>query len=531
MRKLAFWLMLATIAAVMWSSLGTVGAVDSIGTDEVRIQARKLEDGKIEFGLQQRTDGGQWAERALPSGRFFPTDARVDRWLSSTPLTTVVRLDRPSRFTYTQGWSEYADNERIRFRTQREPGFDGANTHLVIDGRSDSREFPEARLIISCRHGNSQRPSELWMTAAAYRGDSSPIRPSDTAPVAALDESSPVAYYRIQPWRAAKAVGVNAGWIRFDQAESLLDRIVWRSSEEVVPPTLEIEANVSPGNRIKMSFWSEDINTGHWWALLGQLQQCEKDRFDSDVRITARKLENGEVEFALQQRTSTGWTEQLLPSRRRFPVNAPVGRWLSSSPLELATPDNFREQPRPMDGVVDGVTHYSFGGAELVPSVTLYGETDHTEHSLAEFTIGCEGTPFDGRLTMRAVLLSTTTSEWRPKDPYQLQYLSSDQWYTTNAYPVALGHARWPLKSDRRTVSPSSAHWYRSGTQFNPENPGVARQVIGQLQRGGELSLQFQFSDKDDVIATTLDVSSIFDTPIQEWLDWCIAWPYLEIRE
>ncbi len=53
-------------------------------TSDVRIVAQKLEDGRIEFGLEQ--DG----ERILPRTRFFPADARVGRWLKSSPVTIEV---------------------------------------------------------------------------------------------------------------------------------------------------------------------------------------------------------------------------------------------------------------------------------------------------------------------------------------------------------------------------------------------------------------------------------------------------------
>ena len=54
---------------------------------QVRIIARKLSNGKVEFGVQQQLDDGSWGGRLLPSRRFFPTDARVDRWLASSVLT------------------------------------------------------------------------------------------------------------------------------------------------------------------------------------------------------------------------------------------------------------------------------------------------------------------------------------------------------------------------------------------------------------------------------------------------------------
>ena len=56
------------------------------GDAEVRISARRLDDGRTEFALQQRTDG-EWAERMLPRARYFPANPSSDRWLNSSPLT------------------------------------------------------------------------------------------------------------------------------------------------------------------------------------------------------------------------------------------------------------------------------------------------------------------------------------------------------------------------------------------------------------------------------------------------------------
>ena len=66
---------------------------------EVRIVARKLTDGRIEFGLQQRDSDDTWGDRQLPRVRFFPTTARVGRWLASSPLTLAASPpgDRPEQ--------------------------------------------------------------------------------------------------------------------------------------------------------------------------------------------------------------------------------------------------------------------------------------------------------------------------------------------------------------------------------------------------------------------------------------------------
>ena len=55
-----------------------VAGQEAAGGDvEVRIVARKLESGRIEFGLQQRSSDDTWGDRQLPRVRFFPTTAGV----------------------------------------------------------------------------------------------------------------------------------------------------------------------------------------------------------------------------------------------------------------------------------------------------------------------------------------------------------------------------------------------------------------------------------------------------------------------
>ena len=63
----------------------TVSASDG-GRAEIRIAARLLADGRMEFAAQQRNADGEWGERLLPRARFFPADPRPGRWLVSTPL-------------------------------------------------------------------------------------------------------------------------------------------------------------------------------------------------------------------------------------------------------------------------------------------------------------------------------------------------------------------------------------------------------------------------------------------------------------
>lgn len=74
----------------------SIGAVlsTSTGETEVRISARQLEDGRIEFALQQKGSDQDWGGRLLPRPRLFPAVVEHGKWLNSGPLT--LRLEPPS---------------------------------------------------------------------------------------------------------------------------------------------------------------------------------------------------------------------------------------------------------------------------------------------------------------------------------------------------------------------------------------------------------------------------------------------------
>ena len=57
---------------------------------EVRIVARQIAGGRVEFALQRRVLGGDWERRLLPQRRLFPISAALGRWLVSSPLTLLV---------------------------------------------------------------------------------------------------------------------------------------------------------------------------------------------------------------------------------------------------------------------------------------------------------------------------------------------------------------------------------------------------------------------------------------------------------
>ncbi len=62
--------------------------IDSIGS--VRISARLGTDGRVEFTLQQQLADSSWGEHLLPQQRFFPADSAVGNWLTTSPFTITT---------------------------------------------------------------------------------------------------------------------------------------------------------------------------------------------------------------------------------------------------------------------------------------------------------------------------------------------------------------------------------------------------------------------------------------------------------
>ena len=105
--------MAALLAAVVALDLAQTTQAQSGDEQTGRIVAQRLADGRTEFGWQPT--GGA---RVLPSARYFPADAEVDRWLNSSPVEVGGEaIGRISARLHDDGRIEFAftptDGERI----------------------------------------------------------------------------------------------------------------------------------------------------------------------------------------------------------------------------------------------------------------------------------------------------------------------------------------------------------------------------------------------------------------------------------
>lgn len=82
---------IAIVSAALLAIAGLIAlaVAQQSSSTEVRVNARKLDDGRVEVGVQQLQDHG-WGEVQLPTGRFLRADAEPDRWYSSSPTTVTV---------------------------------------------------------------------------------------------------------------------------------------------------------------------------------------------------------------------------------------------------------------------------------------------------------------------------------------------------------------------------------------------------------------------------------------------------------
>ena len=104
-------LAVAIIAAAVALDLPSAAAQSEEQTG--RIVARRLDDGRTEFGWQPAN-----GERVLPRARYFPADAQVDRWLNSSLVEVGgAEIGRINARLRSDGRIEFAftptDGERI----------------------------------------------------------------------------------------------------------------------------------------------------------------------------------------------------------------------------------------------------------------------------------------------------------------------------------------------------------------------------------------------------------------------------------
>ena len=64
--------------------------------------------------------------------------------------------------------------------------------------------------------------------------------------------------------------------------------------------------------------------------------RAQSDDSATELRLSARWLDDGSVELGLQRRTADGWSARILPDGRFLSLDVPNGEWLNSAAFALA---------------------------------------------------------------------------------------------------------------------------------------------------------------------------------------------------
>lgn len=130
----------------------------------VRITARRLPDGRTEFGLR-RWLTTRWSDVLLPASRFMPADAATGRWLTSTPVDLTGGWgDAPAsvpvsgsavlRNANLDGYTWNGLEASLYYGTHRDELDDSFETWVVARAVTDDNLYDTIRLQAGCYAGD-----------------------------------------------------------------------------------------------------------------------------------------------------------------------------------------------------------------------------------------------------------------------------------------------------------------------------------------------------------------------------------------
>ncbi|MDE2989027.1 MAG: hypothetical protein OXT70_13395 [Chloroflexota bacterium] len=122
----------------------------------VRISAKLLEDDRIEFALQQRI-GEAWADRLLPHPRFFPVNARVDRWLYSGRIEPVGYVPFQGRAASVGTVTTFSNWYESRTGSEYDTYQSGAEVRAVVEGHGTTASGGNVLFLVACEAVDNNR--------------------------------------------------------------------------------------------------------------------------------------------------------------------------------------------------------------------------------------------------------------------------------------------------------------------------------------------------------------------------------------
>ena len=261
---------------------------------------------------------------------------------------------------------------------------------------------------------------------------------------------------------------------RFDPSRVSIGRWLFSSSL-----TLEVDAS-GRGGLVRSQAQISDLQVASG-GLVGR----------SELRIRARVREDRQIEFAVQQRTGKGWSDNILPRARTMPAFGSPTNWLSSSPVTVAVPIATIEPGPAVELASTPITPvlrsgWRTGSLQYAATVNQEAKVDsiltvHSEQG-PQMQVGCFG------------------------DVRRVQFVGVP-FRTAGASQLTIDGVRFPTDW--------SAPAFNGGRVLRPADSERLIEHLGQAQTA---SLRV---DSAAMPTATLNLSGLLDTPIQANIDQC----------
>ena len=126
---------------------------------ELRVQARALPNGRIEFAVQVRDDDS-WSKRTLPKSRWLFPDVDVDRWYVSQKVTLITSYLRIS----AAGNPVNPQHSLIRIAARR---LADGRVEFALQGSSLVRSpLWRVRILPDLRFVPAEPPTSRWLSSS-----------------------------------------------------------------------------------------------------------------------------------------------------------------------------------------------------------------------------------------------------------------------------------------------------------------------------------------------------------------------------
>ena len=236
---------------------------------------------------------------------------------------------------------------------------------------------------------------------------------------------------------------------------------------------------------------------------------------DAGVRISAQRLDDGEVQFGLRARNRSGdWAEPVEPRVNSFnPANVSAGRWLTSSSLilevdetgrgRLGRPDMFESsgqvETRLVTGVDgwDGDIRYSAwndADGDLITTVSIYAASAGSPDGELRTTITCQERDI-------SVVIGGLSADTTPSDDDSSSIDVS--WSVDRGAEISESRATWPIEG---------------GIELVP----LEESGLGDALLGGGTTLALSLATTPP-LRSSIDLDALSALPVYDNLTYCVS--------